>query len=76
MDVRKLVTELNALEQVAYAQPRMIVSPLWTPNDTSFANQWYLAKIRADLAWDLDTGNYNTIVGVVDGGTDFFHPDL
>lgn len=76
-DVRKIVTELNALKFVEYAQPRFIETPMWVPNDTSIlANQWYLFKIRADLAWNLDTGNYNTIIGVVDGGTDFFHPDL
>ncbi len=76
LDVRKLITELNGLRYVEYAQPRMIVSPMWVPNDTSFSNQWYLTKIRADLAWNLDTGSYSTIIGIVDGGTDFFHPDL
>lgn len=77
VDVRKIINELNALKFVEYAQPRFIETPMWLPNDTSVVtNQWYLFKIRADLAWDLDTGNYNTIIGVVDGGTDFFHPDL
>ncbi len=76
LDIRKFVTELNAIDAVEYAQPRMIVQPMWTPNDTSFGLQWYLPLIGADLAWNLDTGNYNTIIAVVDGGTDFFHPDL
>lgn len=77
LDVRKIISELNGLKCVEYAQPRFIETPMWLPNDTSLTpSQWYLFKIRADLAWDLDTGNYATIIGVVDGGTDFFHPDL
>lgn len=76
LDIRKLITELNSIDAVEYAQPRMIVQPLLTPNDTDFVSQWYMATIRADLAWNLDTGSYSTTIGVIDGGTDFFHPDL
>jgi serine protease len=76
LDIRKFVTELNALEAVEYAQPRMIVTPMYTPNDDSLGLQWYLTKIGAQLAWDLDTGDTNVIIGIVDGGTHFAHQDL
>ena len=76
LDVRKLVTELNALEMVEYAQPRMIVTPMSLPNDDSLSLQWYLTKIGADMAWNLDTGDTNVIIGIVDGGTYIAHQDL
>jgi len=76
LDVRKFINELNQLDMVEYAQPRFIVQPMLTPNDDSLGLQWYLAKIRAQLAWDLDTGDTNIVIGVVDGGTHFGHQDL
>jgi hypothetical protein len=76
LDIRKFITELNSLDIVEYAQPRMIVQPMLTPNDDSLGLQWYLNKIRAMDAWDLDTGDTNVIIGIVDGGTNFGHQDL
>lgn len=76
LDIRKFVAELNSLDAVEYAQPRMIEQPMLTPDDDSLSLQWYLTKIGAQLAWDLDTGDTNIIIGVVDGGTHFAHQDL
>lgn len=45
------------------------------PNDSLFDNQWNLKRIGADKAWQSTTGN-GIKVGVLDTGTDFFHPDL
>src|SRR5687768_13081607 len=76
LDIRKLLTELNSLEAVEYAAPRMIKTPMLIPNDDSLSLQWYLTKIRAIEAWDLDTGDTNVVIAVVDGGTHFAHQDL
>jgi len=76
IDVRKLIAELNALGAVEYAAPRIIEQPMLVPNDDSLGLQWYLAKIRAMQAWDLDTGDTNVIIAIVDGGTHFTHQDL
>ncbi|MBI3259995.1 MAG: S8 family serine peptidase [Ignavibacteriae bacterium] len=45
------------------------------PNDSLFDSQWNLKRIGADKAWKTVTGN-GIKVGVLDTGTDFFHPDL
>lgn len=58
-----------------------------TPNDTYFQNpppsfpneQWHLwnsDSIDADLAWDLQTGSSDVLVGILDSGTRYFHIDL
>ncbi len=47
-----------------------------TSNDPYLSEQWYLDQIRAPLAWDVTTGNRETIVAVVDSGVDIDHPDL
>jgi subtilisin family serine protease len=57
------------------------------PNDTYFEYLWGLhntgqengtpdADIDAPEAWDLSTGSPDVVVGIVDTGVDYGHPDL
>lgn len=49
------------------------------PNDTYYGNQWGLNAgwgIRAEGAWDRNTGNSNVIIAIADTGVDYDHPDL
>ncbi len=57
------------------------------PDDSSFSDQWGLdntgqtggtpdADIDAPEAWDLETGNANVIIAILDTGIDLDHPDL
>ena len=43
--------------------------------DPLSAQQWGLQQVRAPQAWPMSTGA-GTIIGVVDSGVDFDHPDL
>jgi serine protease len=45
------------------------------PDDPLYAEQWGPQQVRAEQAWSTSTGS-GTIVGVVDSGVDFDHPDL
>jgi hypothetical protein len=62
-----------------------------TPNDTYFSQQWALkntgqyipyqngtsdADIDATEAWDVATGNTWVVIGIIDTGIDYNHPDL
>jgi subtilisin family serine protease len=47
-----------------------------TPNDPGYPLLWGLNKIDAPEAWDIQTGNLNTVIGVLDTGVDYNHPDL
>ena len=46
------------------------------PNDTSYASQYGPARIGAETVWNTTTGNANFVVGVIDSGIDYTHPDL
>ena len=57
------------------------------PNDPSFSQLWGLnntgqsggtvdADIDAPEAWDIQTGNPNLVVGIIDTGVDYNHQDL
>jgi subtilisin family serine protease len=47
-----------------------------TPNDTLFSSLWGMSRINAPQAWDRTTGSRSIIVGVIDTGVDYNHPDL
>ena len=46
------------------------------PNDPRFGELWGMDKIEAPAAWDAHVGSGEIIVGVIDSGVDFNHPDL
>ncbi len=49
---------------------------LMVPNDTEYANQWNMPIISAEAAWDVDTGDSNVSIAMIDSGFDLTHPDL
>jgi serine protease len=59
-----------------WAEPSFIYKSDFIPNDPVIGTQYHISKINAFQAWDLCQGDTNVIVGIVDSGTDFDHPDL
>jgi serine protease len=89
--VEQAITRLVRSGRVRYAEPNYVLHVDATPNDASFVQLWGLlntgqtvngttgtpgADIDATLAWDLATGSNEVVVGVVDTGIDYAHPDL
>jgi hypothetical protein len=88
----RLIERLSADPEVLYAEPNYIVTMLDAPatsppNDPDFPVEWGLqnngenggvphADIDAVAAWSITTGSSNVVVGVVDTGIDYTHPDL
>jgi subtilisin family serine protease len=81
---------LSALSQhpdMLYVEPDFVVTASGDPNDTSFSQLWGLknvgqsgglfgADIEAVPAWDRTVGKRSVVVGVVDTGINYNHPDL
>lgn len=61
---------------VVAAAPDEILHAARRPSDTSYSAQYGPAKIGAQVAWNVTTGNPNFVVGVIDSGVDYRHPDL
>lgn len=61
---------------IDWVEPSFVYEADHTPNDPLVSGQWHISKINAYQAWDLNKGDTNIIVGIVDSGTDFDHPDL
>lgn len=65
------------------SRPRILETPQndpYVPNDTRYSEQWYVDKIRANYAWGLwspaTPGDETVLIGVVDTGVDYTHPDM
>jgi hypothetical protein len=66
---------------VKYAEPNYILSLLDTPNDPLFDQQWGLNQyndcdIDAPEAWEIETGDPDVVIAVLDSGVDYNHIDL
>lgn len=77
------IAALRGKASVRYAEPNYQIHSTAEPNDPLFVNQWALENtwhtdmdVDAPGAWDLTTGSSSIVVGVVDTGIDYTHPDL
>lgn len=81
------IKELSAHPAIEYAEPNYYVSVSALPNDPGFGDLWGLnntgqvgglpgAHVSALEAWDTSVGSHDVIVGVIDTGVDYTHPDL
>ncbi|MBI5019930.1 MAG: S8 family serine peptidase [Ignavibacteriales bacterium] len=76
-DAKTVAEDLSKLDGVIYAEPDFIVNALETiPNDPYYNQQGYLSTIKAPAAWDTTKGDTTQIIGILDTGVDWDHPDL
>ena len=70
------IEKLSSNPQVIYAEPDYLADTYRTPNDPYFRYLWGMKEIEAPLAWNYTTGSSGVVVGVVDSGIDYNHPDI
>lgn len=86
-DKDTLIKRLSVHPAVAVAEPDYPLHALATPDDPDFEQLWGLlntgqnsgtagADIKATDAWDISTGSHEVVIGVIDSGMDYNHPDL
>ena len=61
---------------VEYAQPNYTYMLFFTPNDEDYHLQWAHPASYAEEGWDIEQGNSDTVIAIVDSGVDYTHPDL
>jgi subtilisin family serine protease/ribosomal protein L35AE/L33A len=91
LGTRAMLQALRANPDVEFVEPNYVVRVHAVPNDSLFFSLWGLlntgqviggvaglpgADIRTAQAWDITTGSRANVVGVIDTGIDYNHPDL
>ena len=85
--VLEICRELENLPKVVYAEPNYLLKADASPNDPDYSLMWSLnntgqsggtpgADLDAPEAWDIQKGSRNIVIGVIDSGMDYLHPDL
>jgi serine protease len=77
-DPASLSAEISKLPEILWAEPKFVRTVCYSPSDSLFLDgkQENLAQIDATKAWDISTGNKKIIIGIIDIGVDWMHPDL
>jgi subtilisin family serine protease/subtilisin-like proprotein convertase family protein len=87
MSAKEAIERLKSHQAIEYVEPDYRVSIASIPNDPRFEDLWGLnnegqtggtvdADIDAPEAWSISTGSRDIVVGVIDTGVDYSHPDL
>lgn len=91
VNVEDALAKYRQSPAVEYAEPNYIHHVTGIPNDTQLTSLWGLhntgqtvngtvgtadVDIDAPEAWDITTGSSNVIIGVIDTGIAYDHPDL
>jgi hypothetical protein len=66
----------NLSPHTEYLERDGFVTPAYVPNDSLFPLQWGLDKIIAPDAWEIERGDEEIAIGILDTGVDWDHPDL
>ena len=76
INIEQAIRLIQTTGMVEYAEQKNIQRMFFTPNDPSIGMQYHLTKINAFNAWNVWQGDTNMVIGIVDSGTDWDHPDL
>lgn len=83
-DVLSVIRRVHELSEVEWAEPNFLklYELFEMPKDPLLNEQWHLnntenvAHISAFEAWQITTGSKQTVIAIVDSGTDLGHPEI
>jgi len=75
-ELEAILEELSQDPNVEYIEKNYYYEPLAIPNDPFFSQQLYFDVFQALQAWDIETGDPDVVIAILDTGFDVTHEDL
>jgi hypothetical protein len=72
-DVAKI---FHASGMFDYVEAQIVPELMYVPNDPKIGDQYHLDIINIFQAWDIQKGDTNIVIGIVDTGIDSDHPEV
>jgi subtilisin family serine protease len=76
VDILTVINEYKNNPNVEYAQPNYLYYAQWEPNDPLWAEQWGQQMIYCEKAWDVERGDSDIIIAILDSGVFYHHVDF
>lgn len=76
VDILKITAKIQQDPEIEYAEPHYLFPVNAIPNDSLYFMQRYLTQIKAPEAWNIAKGDTSVIIGIIDTGVKWDHPDL
>ena len=74
--VIEAVRSLSTLPDIEFAEPNYLLYSTYVPNDPHFWDQWAHLRTEAPLAWEIEMGDPNVVIAIIDSGVAYNHEDL
>ncbi len=71
-----VVERLKKTRMFVYVERRPLSKAMMVPNDSLLSHQYYPRVVKAFSAWDVEPGDSDVVIGIVDTGTDINGEDL
>ncbi|MDZ7704646.1 MAG: S8 family serine peptidase [Trueperaceae bacterium] len=75
-DVERALAALRADPRVRTASPNYYLDTLALPNDPLLDQQWHLTDFGLPQAWEIETGQDNVTIAIIDSSVETEHEDL
>lgn len=67
---------MSKINLIKYVKGPTIIQMFAAPNDSLYSDQWNLASVNSEKAWDISKGVSNITIAIIDEGILENHPDL
>lgn len=74
--IDQVISQLRLNPAIGYAMPNYLYIANVIPDDPHYNSQWALPKINMPDAWDIQKGNANIRIAILDVGFKLDHEDL
>jgi hypothetical protein len=74
--IEDAINMLYQTDVLEYACMHVVPKALYTPDDPNISSEYHLTNIKAYDAWDIEKGDTNMVISIIDTGFELTHEDM